>query len=278
VSPLPPMLDCDGDHAGRPHHEGCWVLVSGDPTIGVGEPIDPATAPALCVACYLDEHDRCRPPCDCTHDGPPAERDGRYGALWPAGDAGPRVEWDETGPAPRPAGTIACEWCSFWHQPGEECPDAPAAWEACTVCGREYVAGSVALCRTHLRCATCHPKPTIGMAPEYVRLHTSEPPEVPGVTRWFPFGETVEHVTAWDAPAGGNRIPAVQSGAGTITVDISGSPVADRLFRLLFDSFWLRKGRRMRRRRERQERTAERQMHQAYRQRQIARRRRRRRS
>jgi hypothetical protein len=68
-----------------------------EPTIGIGEPIDPATAPALCVACYLGEHGRCGAPCNCTHDGPPAPRDGRYvqdecGVWWPRGDVGPRVE------------------------------------------------------------------------------------------------------------------------------------------------------------------------------------------
>jgi len=64
--------------------------------LGLGEPIDPATAPALCVACYLDEHDRCGPPCDCTHDGTPAERDGRYvqdeDGIWWARDDAP-AEW-----------------------------------------------------------------------------------------------------------------------------------------------------------------------------------------
>ena len=93
-----------------------------EPTIGAGDPIDPATAPALCVACYLGEHDRCGPPCDCTHDGPPAPRDGQYvqdedGVWWPRDDVGPRVEWDETGPADRRS--AAC---------GDTTDRPPAGW------------------------------------------------------------------------------------------------------------------------------------------------------
>ena len=38
------------------------------PTIAVGEPIDPATAPALCPRCYIGLCAACTPPCDCRHE------------------------------------------------------------------------------------------------------------------------------------------------------------------------------------------------------------------